>query len=138
MLNIDVPKYDELSVKGLYDKLLSLDNMKKYFPDTYPKGRGCDRDYMFNVANTLHPGVVQELIDHAVRQRHDPTIDQNKQESIMISQKWVEELNSLPMVPKVRNTFSLRCLLIRHTSGLCIRSTQVVGLQEDLTLSCWQ
>ena len=38
-LYIDVPKYDELSVKNLYDKLLALDNMKKYFPNTYPKGR---------------------------------------------------------------------------------------------------
>ena len=36
---IDVPKYDELSVKNLYDKLIVLDKMKKYFPDKYPKGR---------------------------------------------------------------------------------------------------
>ena len=55
---IDVPKYDELSVKKLYDNLLSLDGMDKYFPDSYPKGRICDRDYMFNVANTLHHGIV--------------------------------------------------------------------------------
>ena len=58
VLYIDVPKYDELSVKNLYEKLLTLDNVRKYFPDKYPKGRQCDRDYMFNVANTLHPGVV--------------------------------------------------------------------------------
>ena len=62
---IIVPKYDELSVKNLFKKLLALDNMDKYFPSAYPKGRGCDRDYMFNVANTLNPGVVQELIEHA-------------------------------------------------------------------------
>ena len=72
---IDVPKYDELSVKNLYDKLITLGDMRMYFPDTYPKGRQCDRDYMFNVANTLHPGIVQELIEHALKQRHDPTIE---------------------------------------------------------------
>ena len=55
---IDVPKFDELSVKNLYDELLALDNMKKYFPSTYPKGRQCDRDYLFNVANTIQPGVM--------------------------------------------------------------------------------
>jgi len=55
---IDVPKYNEFSVKNLYKNLLSLENMEKYFPDKYPKGRLCDREYMFNVANTLHPGVV--------------------------------------------------------------------------------
>ena len=54
LMQIDVPKYDELSVKNLYSKLLALDNMEKYFPDTYPKGRLCDREFMFNVANTLH------------------------------------------------------------------------------------
>ena len=64
---ITVPKYDELSVKNLYKKLLTLDNMEKNFPDYYAKGRVCDRDYLFNVANTLHPGVVQELIDHALK-----------------------------------------------------------------------
>ena len=39
LMKIEVPKYDELSVKNLYKKLLALDNMEKYFPDTYPKGR---------------------------------------------------------------------------------------------------
>ena len=66
VMQIDVLKFDELSVKNLYDKLQALDNMDKYFPDSYPKGRQCDRDYLFNVANTLHTGVVQELIDHAL------------------------------------------------------------------------
>ena len=86
----------------MYKKLLALDNMEKYFPDYYPKGRSCDRDYMFNVANTLHPGVVQELINHALNQRYDPKMGDNKIEAIMISEKWMEELKSLPLVHKVR------------------------------------
>ena len=36
---INVVKYDELSVKNLYSKLLSLDGMGLYFPSRYPKGR---------------------------------------------------------------------------------------------------
>ena len=67
VLYINVPKFDELSVKNLYDKLIKLDNMPKYFPDKYPKGRQCDREYLFNVANTLHEGVIQEYIDHALK-----------------------------------------------------------------------
>ena len=39
VLFIDVPKYDELSVKGLYEKFISLPLMSKYFPSSYPKGR---------------------------------------------------------------------------------------------------
>ena len=36
---ISVTKYDELSVKQLYEDLLSLEGMIFYFPDKYPKGR---------------------------------------------------------------------------------------------------
>ena len=99
---IDVLKYDELSVKNLQDKLMALDNMASYFPSSYPKGRQCDRDYLFNVANTLHPGIMQEYIDHALKQRFDPKMGDNKMESIMISDKWKEELQSLPLTNKVR------------------------------------
>ena len=47
---------------------------------------------MFNVANTLHPGIVKDLVNHALQQRYDPKMGENKLESIMISDKWVEEL----------------------------------------------
>jgi hypothetical protein len=59
---ISVSKYDELSVKNLYDDLIALDGMKMYFPDKYPKGRQCDRAYLFNIANTLHPDVMREVV----------------------------------------------------------------------------
>ena len=36
---IQVVKYDELSVKNLYNKFLSLEGMSEYFPTAYPKGR---------------------------------------------------------------------------------------------------
>ena len=59
-------KYDELAVKHLYKDLIALPAMAEYFPNRYPKGRQCDRDYMFNVANTLHEEVVTVLIRHAL------------------------------------------------------------------------
>ena len=62
---VEVTRFDELSVKRLYDNFLALAGMKAYFPSTYPKGRVCDRDYMFCVANTLHEPIVQEIIEHA-------------------------------------------------------------------------
>ena len=36
---VAVTKYDELSVKNLYDQFLLLEGMSEYFPDKYPKGR---------------------------------------------------------------------------------------------------
>jgi hypothetical protein len=55
---VDVKKYDELSVKNLYDDFMKLEGVKKYFPEKYPKGRQCDRTYLFNVVSTLHHEVV--------------------------------------------------------------------------------
>ena len=63
---IKVTKYEELSVKNLYPKFMTLDFMTQYFPDTYPVGRQCDREYMFNVANTLHEEIVTDLVRHAL------------------------------------------------------------------------
>ena len=51
---VEVIKYDELSVKSLYDKFMTLEGISSYFPSKYARGRFCDRSYMFNVANTLH------------------------------------------------------------------------------------
>ena len=107
ILFIDVPKYDELSVKGLYDKFLKMPSMDKYFPDKYPKGRQCDRDYMFNIANTLNQDVVQELIEHAVKLRYDPKMGDNKSESIMISDRWRDELASYPLTNRVSSLLNL-------------------------------
>ena len=36
---VSVNKYDEISVKNLYQKMLQRNEMKPYFPDQYPKGR---------------------------------------------------------------------------------------------------
>ena len=63
---IQVGKYDELAISKVYHSLLDLDGMKPYFPSAYPKGRKCDRDYMWNIANSLYPDVVKQLVEHAL------------------------------------------------------------------------
>ena len=83
---INVVKYDELSVRRLYKDFLNLTGMKLYFPDTYPKGRQCDRDYMFNVANTLHEHIVKEIVEHALTIRHSLTSKKKKEEAILMTE----------------------------------------------------
>jgi hypothetical protein len=68
---VSVKKYDEISVKVLYSNLVGLPNMAQYFPDKYSKGRQCDRDYLFNIAQSNHPDVMKELLDYAHKHRHD-------------------------------------------------------------------
>ena len=98
---INVTKYEELSVKRLYDNFLSLDGMSFYFPDKYPEGRQCDREYMFNVANTLYEQITTELIHHALLQRNHVELDKKKQESVLLSDHWKNELKTLPMSASV-------------------------------------
>ena len=67
--HVQLPKFDEISVKNLYPKLIILEGVAEYFPTTYPKGWLCDRSYLFNIANTIHPDIVKEVIDYALSQR---------------------------------------------------------------------
>ena len=102
---VQVVKYDELSVKTLYQKLVALPYMAEYFPNKYPKGRQCDRDYMFNIANTLHEETISALTEHALKQRHAVEGIKMKDESVLINDHWAEELKALPMINHV-STFS--------------------------------
>ena len=73
--DITVHKYDEISVKKLYDKMLQREEMKPFFPNKYPKGRQCDKKYFYNVAATLFPQEMANLIMHANNQRFTKTGD---------------------------------------------------------------
>ena len=75
--------------------------MSQYFPDSYPKGRQCDRDYMFNVANTLHQDIVSEIIKHAHSQRYSVDQQNQNKEAIIMSDHWKSELAALPLSAKV-------------------------------------
>ena len=52
---INVPAFDEIAVKYLYDDVLKLDGMADYFPNSLPKNTQCDKAYFYNVWNTKYP-----------------------------------------------------------------------------------
>ena len=60
--SVNVPKFDELSVKNIFPLIRQDVEVMKYFPDDYPKGREPDCTYTFNVLNTLRNQYVQEII----------------------------------------------------------------------------
>jgi hypothetical protein len=75
--------------------------MALYFPSNYAKGRQCDREYLFNIANTLHPDVIKELFQHAHNHRYSVSGEKQAQESIIVSNEWADELKSMPFFSKV-------------------------------------
>ena len=62
---ICVPKYEELSVKNLFPHLQKDPIFMMYLPDKYPKGHPPDREYLFNVLNTLNSEYMSKVIAHA-------------------------------------------------------------------------
>ena len=66
---INVPLYDELSVKKFWPIMQKDEEFMKYFPDILPVGRLPDRDYFWNIFNTLNEEYVAKLISHANKVR---------------------------------------------------------------------
>ena len=61
----NVPAFDEIGVKAIYDKVVKMEGMAAYFPSSYPKGRICSRQYMYDVWNTIHPEQVAAALKTA-------------------------------------------------------------------------
>jgi len=97
---VEVPHYDELSVKALYPQLKKDPVFMSYFPSTYPAGKGPPREYFFNVLNTLQPEYLGELMAFANKQRMTGEGEARKNETIKISEFWAEELKAMPYLSR--------------------------------------
>ena len=93
---IEVPHYEEISVKALYPECKKDGVFMSYFPDKYPAGKAPPREYFFNILNTIHPEYLKEILTHASRQRMTTDGETMKKESIKISEFWAEQLDKMP------------------------------------------
>ena len=93
---VNVPKYDELSVNLLYPKFKNDARFMAYFPDTLPKGRWPDRKYFFNVMNTLYPEYTQTLVQTANNNRCLADDGEGAGAAIHVSEEWWAKLNAMP------------------------------------------
>ena len=55
---VNMPNYDELSVKQLWPQVQENGEFMLYFPRKFPKGHLPDRAYFFNIMNTMMEGYV--------------------------------------------------------------------------------
>ena len=70
----------------------------KYFPDKLPEGRIPDRDYFWNVFNTLYEDYVTELVAHANKVRNEANVEQQAAQVIEIGDEMWDELNAAPFI----------------------------------------
>ena len=55
---VTVPRYDELSVKKFWPMLQSDETFMRYMPELTAEGRLPDREYFWNIANTVQNAYV--------------------------------------------------------------------------------
>ena len=67
---INIPKFDELSVKNIRPRYMEEVEVMRFLPSRLPKGKYPDREYYFNVLNTVHPTHVKKMVDYANEQRY--------------------------------------------------------------------
>ena len=98
VIQVSVPRYDELSVKKFWPLMHQDPAFMQYMPDPTPDGRLPDREYFWNVLNTLHTDYVQRLVEHANAQRMTVQQDGDGADAIEISEEWWNKLNAMPFV----------------------------------------
>ena len=62
--------------------------MAQYFPDEYPKGRSCSREYFFSILSTLYPEYTSKLIANSKEVRFGEEAMGDKQEVIEVDESW--------------------------------------------------
>ena len=93
---IEVPPYDELSVRNLWPNVKDNPEVMKYMPDKMAKGKYVSRTYFFNVLYMLFPDYLSKMIAHAQKQRFAAGNEDNHMKEVKVSGKMWDELNAMP------------------------------------------
>ena len=105
-------KYDEVSVKKLYVSLKLDPDFQVFFSDEYPQDKGPCREYFFNVLNSVYPGYLHSVLDHAQRQRNTSDGVEMKAKSIKVTDEWFEQLKSMPFTSSKYSIFIFILILL--------------------------
>ena len=99
---MQVPRYDELSVKKFWPLMQPDAAFMRYMPDPTPDGRLPEREYFWNVLHTVQAEYVQRLIQHANEQRMTAQEGGDGADAIEISEEWWDKLTALPFVSQTK------------------------------------
>lgn len=115
------PPYDEISVANLYDSCIKLEGMAQFFPDSYPKGRPCNRVYFFSILSTVHPGYTQQLLLNSKKVRNSTEGEEQQKQAIQIDPEWERQLKEFPQFTSKCYILMTECLtyLLQSRRGEC-------------------
>ena len=94
---MEVPHYQEISVKNLYEDALKDELLVKYLPSKEQlSGRLPERDFFFGLLCTLRNQYMKDIIAEAQKARFTVSEGDPKQQGIAISDAWLAELEKHP------------------------------------------
>lgn len=67
-------------------------NFLMYMPSHISESRLPSADYFYAILNTLYPELMNSMIEHANKVRNLKTEEEAKEETILISKEWMDEL----------------------------------------------
>jgi len=91
-----VPRYDELSVHGLIGDVMKVKDLSKFFTEQRTSSDLPDREYFFNVINTVEPDYLASLVKHAQNQRFNNMAPDENPNIIEVTSFWKKELEASP------------------------------------------
>ncbi len=95
---INMPSFDEISVKELWPQMQDQHEFMRYFPSKFPRGRVPDKAYFFNIMNTIMEGYVASIIAHANKVRATKSHEAEAVQTIEITDEWYDKLSAIPFV----------------------------------------
>ena len=97
---VHVAHFQELSVKNLWKDMKDDAGFAVYFHDTYPDDKQPCRKYFFDILNTLYPEYLQNIMQHAAKQRYSAEGVDKKAEAIRATDEWYDELQKMPFISR--------------------------------------
>ena len=88
-----VPRYKELSVKCIWEKIKKIPEFTVYFPD-FAENQLPEREYLIAIISTLNHEATQTIVDEA-RKIRSVEKSSNNDELVAISSKLLEEIRSI-------------------------------------------
>ena len=94
---MQIPAYQELSVKNLFEDAMNDPVVSKYLPSSEQLGGKLpERDFFFGILSTLKNGYMKEIIEEANKKRFKLDKDDESKEGIAITENWFKELTKHP------------------------------------------
>jgi len=83
-------------VEALIKDVMGIPDLGKFFPEQKTPANRPDREFFFNILNTVDPDYLSALIRHAQGLRHGTGAPSKQDNIIVVNEHWRKELAASP------------------------------------------